>query len=170
MPSINSPKMAEVMHRLSVASPAVFVAITLAATYVVFLPTFLLAAIAPEFAEWLRPSGGPRSLLEAKDIASAIVKGSFAAPLIETIVFQWVPIRILRSWLGLSSWLVIPGSALLFAASHNYRLGYVVFSFLVGLVLATGFVIRDIPEGYPGTLTFVVHSIRNTIATLLVHV
>jgi hypothetical protein len=88
-------------------------------------------------------------------------------PLVETALFQWAPIRLLRTWLKLPTLLAVCTSAALFAVAHTYSIGYVLFTFFVGLVLAYGFVLKDYRGGMAYLLICIVHALRNAIASFL---
>ena len=139
-----------------------FVLLILAATYAVVIPVALLSAVLPSAA--LGP--GPPSM-HSYGLLGRLALGSLIAPLAETALFQWMPIRLLRRKLRLPWPIVVLTSAALFGATHTYSLGYVIFAFLVGLVLAYAFAVRSEPERSPFLLVAIVHAIRNAIATLL---
>jgi hypothetical protein len=143
-------------------NPGVYVLAVVVASYVVVLPFALLQVprldMGPGPDEFLRKLGFSRRLLVA----------SFVAPTLETALFQWIPIRLLRTKLRLPWVPVLTTSAALFAANHLYSLGYVIFAFLLGLVLAYCFAVRDRPGREPFLLTCLVHGLRNGIAVILV--
>ncbi len=85
--------------------------------------------------EWL---DSPLSNSSAGDKAFAAL---VVAPLVETLICQWLVFRIAIA-LGLLpriSWLVVILSGLCFGATHFYSPGYIFVTFFDGLVLATGF-------------------------------
>lgn len=63
----------------------------------------------------------------------ALGLASLVAPLVETAIFQWVPIR----KLGLRWYWGVLLSASMFGVSHWYSLSYMLAAFLVGLVSRT---------------------------------
>lgn len=72
---------------------------------------------------------------------SMFIRGIVLAPIIETLLFQLIPIELLL--LGFLNYtkkqyplLVIIISALLFGLSHYYSIGYIVLTFFIGLYLA----------------------------------
>lgn len=144
--------------------PLAFVYAILFLSYAVLLPLIALDSVV--VSEALHQGGGPKNL-PAFGMAGRLLLGSVAVPLIETAIFQWAPIRVLRTWLKLPSALAIGVSAALFGAAHAYSIGYVVFTFLIGLVLAGGFVAKDYPGGKPYLLICVVHALRNAVSAFL---
>ncbi len=144
--------------------PAAFVYVVLILTYGVLMPLIYLDSLQPH--EALHIEGGP-SNMPAFGLARRLVLGSFVVPAIETAMFQWLPLRLLRNGLKLPSWAAIAISAALFGAAHGYSSGYVVFTFMVGLVLAWAFVARDYDGGRAYLWVGVVHALRNAVSALL---
>jgi hypothetical protein len=144
--------------------PFAFVYLMLLLSYAVLLPMIALDSIVVSDA--LHVEGGPKNL-PAFGMFGRLLVGSVIAPLFETAVFQWAPIRLLRTRLRLPAPLAVCASAAFFAAAHAYSIGYVVFAFFVGLVLAYGFAVRDHPGGRPYLLICAVHALRNAIASFL---
>jgi len=133
-------------------------------SYAVLLPLITLDTVVVSDA--LHQSGGPTNL-PAFGMVGRLLVGSVLTPLVETAIFQWAPIRVLRTWLKLPAIWSIGVSAAAFGAAHTYSIGYMVFTFLIGLVLAMGFVARDHPGGKPYLLICVVHALRNAVSSLL---
>jgi hypothetical protein len=103
---------------------------------------------------------------QSMNVFGRLFVGSVVAPLIETALFQFAPVLLLRRRLGVRWPLVLMASATLFAAAHTYSLHYIVFGFLVGLVLAYGFAVRDKPGDSPFVLVCTVHGLRNAVVSL----
>lgn len=144
---------------LRTLSPMSFALALLAASFVVVAPLAVAGELFPAFV--LGP--GP-STMQSSGLFGRLVLGSIVAPPVETAIFQWAPVRLLQGRLGLPWPLVLVASATLFAASHYYSLGYIAFAFLVGLVLAYGFAVRNRPQDNPFMLVCIVHAIRNAVA------
>ncbi len=142
--------------------PALFVLIVLGGTYVVVLPQALLSLIVPQL-----ELGPGASALKSSGLTTKIVIASILGPLLETWVFQWVPVWLLRGKLHLPWGVILVLAAALFASAHTYSLGYVAYSFFIGLVLVYGYAVRYEPGQRPFLLIFLVHALRNTIATVL---
>jgi len=148
--------------KLRAMHPALFVLFLLGLSYALELPLVLLQS---QFESLQYGDGSPA--IQSADLLGRLFIGSLLGPLVETALFQWAPVRLLHTKLRLPWPLVIFASASLFAITHAYSVGYVVFAFLFGLVLAYGFVVRDGEGQSPFFLVFLVHAIRNGIASLL---
>ncbi|WP_233409934.1 CPBP family glutamic-type intramembrane protease [Burkholderia anthina] len=94
--------------------------------------------------------------------------GSLAAPIVETFVFQWLPIRLIRRTFGGSVYSAIGASTLVFGAAHGYSILYVAVALWGGLTFATVFVLRDYPGGHPFLVIATAHAARNTLASFLI--
>jgi hypothetical protein len=162
-PSTSEPTHAS-LTRLGRLHPVVFVYVILFLSYVVLLPLVLLDTVVDSQA--LHMGGGPKNL-PLFGLGGRLILGSLIAPLVETAIFQWAPIRVLRTWLRLPLPLAVFASAALFGIAHTYSVGYVVFTFFVGLVLAWGFAAKDYRGGWAYLLICVVHALRNAIAVFL---
>ena len=141
-----------------------FVYVILFLSYAVLLPMIALDSVVVSDA--LHQANGPKNL-PAFGMFGRLLVGSILTPLVETAIFQWTPIRLLRTWLKLPTALVVGISAAVFGAAHTYSIGYVVFTFLIGLVLAYGFVVRDYRGGKAYLLICVVHALRNAVSSFL---
>jgi hypothetical protein len=148
--------------RLRALHPALYVLVMLAATFVVLVPLVLVAQFAPS----LSPGDGS-SVMQSSGLMGRLFFGSLVVPLIETLLFQFLPVRLLRRRLHAKWWVTILVSAALFAAWHYYSPGYVIFAFLIGVVLAYCFALRDVPGKHGFVLTFFVHALRNGIVSVL---
>jgi hypothetical protein len=144
--------------------PLLFIYVIWFTSYAVLLPLVALDSVVVSDA--LHQSDGPKNL-PAFGMLGRLLVGSVLTPLVETAIFQWAPIRVLRTWLKLPAVVAVGVSAVAFGAAHTYSIGYVVFTFLIGLVLAAGFVARDYPSGKPYLLICVVHALRNAVSSLL---
>lgn len=151
-------------ERLARLHAVAFVYLIWLMTYAVLLPLVLLDSVVVSDA--LHQSGGPTNLPMFGMVGRLLV-ASVLTPVVETAIFQWLPIRLLRTWLKLPSALAVIASAALFGAAHTYSVGYVVYTFAIGLVLAYGFVLRDHPGGRPYLLICIVHALRNAVSALL---
>jgi len=149
--------------KLRAMPPIGFVLVLLGVSYALEL---ILVLLQTQF-EALRYDGVPEAIQSAGLLGRLLI-GSLLAPAVETALFQWAPTRLLRTKLRLPWPFVIFASAFLFAITHSYSVGYVVFALTFGLVLAYGFAARDAAGKSPFFLIFVVHAIRNGIASLLI--
>ena len=144
--------------------PLAFIYVILFLSYAVLLPLIALDTVV--VSEALHQAGGPTNL-PAFGMVGRLIVGSVITPLVETAIFQWAPIRLLHSWLKLPVAVAVGVSAALFGAAHAYSIGYVVFTLLIGLVLAYGFAVRDHPGGKPYLLICAVHALRNAVSSFL---
>lgn len=142
--------------------PVWFVLVLLTATYVAVVPLELLRFVMPDFSNRNRPA-----YISSLGLPGRLLIGSVIAPMVETALFQWAPTRLLHGKFQLPWCYVIFSSASFFAVSHWYSLSYVFFAFLVGLVLAYGFAVRDAPKGRPFVLVWLVHGLRNGVASFM---
>lgn len=132
----------------------------LAATYIVVLPQAFLVDLLPSL-----ESGPGSKVFDSLDFVGRVFFGSLVVPTIETALFQWAPLRLLRAAFGIGRLTNVVVSASLFALAHTYSLGYICFAFLVGLVLAFGFLARSRPGGQAFLIVFSAHALRNLVAT-----
>lgn len=154
----------QISNQLGRLHPVAFIYVILFLSYAVLLPMIALDTVVVSDA--LHQSDGPKNL-PAFGMVGRLIVGSIITPLVETAIFQWAPIRLLRTWCKLPPALAVCVSAALFGAAHTYSIGYVVFTFLIGLVLAYGFVVKDYPGGKPYLLICVVHALRNAVSSFL---
>lgn len=147
--------------KLSHMSPALYVLTLLAASFVIVVPYALFQTAMPE----LRPGPGSISM-QSLGLVGRILLACVVAPLVETALFQWLPVRVLRGIFQVAWPYVMAVSAGLFAAAHTYTVGYVIFAFLVGLVMAYCFAVRYEHNHRSFSITSFVHSLRNGVGIL----
>lgn len=133
----------------------------LAATYVVVLPQQFLTTLFDS----LETGPGSQSV-ESAGFAGRVFLGSILAPLLETALLQWAPIRVLNGKFALGPVITTIASATLFALAHTYSWGYATFAFAVGLLFAYGYLRRNYPGGNAFFIVFMAHAARNLIATV----
>ena len=92
---------------------------------------------------------------------------SVITPIVETFVFQWIPIRFLRYHFNWSSFKIILVSAILFGLSHYYSLAYIIRGFLIGIILADAFILQEEKQGSPFWAVTAIHGLRNAISMVL---
>ncbi|OXI91946.1 CPBP family intramembrane metalloprotease [Burkholderia sp. AU31652] len=114
------------------------------------------------------PSSGALPEIVKYDLLMRLFVGSLAAPIVETFLFQWLPIRLLRRTFGGNVWSAIGVSTLVFGATHGYSILYVAVALWGGLIFATVFVLRDYPGGRPFLVVATAHAARNTLASILI--
>ncbi|KEZ01133.1 abortive infection protein [Burkholderia sp. MSh2] len=114
------------------------------------------------------PSSGALPEIMRHDLLTRLLVGSLVAPIVETFLFQWLPIRLIRRAFGASVWPAIGASTLVFGATHGYSVLYVTVALWGGLIFATAFVLRDYPGGRPFLVVATAHAARNTLASIVI--
>lgn len=84
----------------------------------------------------------------------------FIAPLIETLIFQYLIIKGVR-YLTKNIHIQCIVSAVLFSVNHNFNVLYMIDAFFIGLILGYTFLIAKIKKSYPFWATFLVHLLLN---------
>ncbi len=138
-------------------------AVLLFASFAVNAPLVFFAELPPISGA----DAGPNEMMQSMSIGTRLFYGSIVVPLFETALFQLGPVLLLRRLLRVRWALVILASATLFAAGHMYSGQYMAFAFLVGLVFAYGFSIRDDQVDRAFVLVAVVHGLRNAVVSLI---
>ena len=133
----------------------------LVATYAAVIPVVIFSEIFD-----LLKVGPGSDVMESAGVLGRLFLGSIFGPLIETITIQWAPIRLLHGKFRKAPVVPILISAVLFALTHSYSVGYAVLTFFIGVVLAYGFQGRDRPGGKAFMIVFIAHALRNLTATI----
>ena len=126
-----------------------------ALSYVVTLPLYLLPSSSDTYT-------GPARIFSLPPYSyflSVVVVG----PMIETVLLQWLPIRLCVKKFGMKTADAGFVSAGLFAIAHPYSIQYVVLAFLIGVVLAGTFVVAEARGSSPFWMVTAVHTLRNGI-------
>ena len=146
-------------------NPIWFVLVILAASYVVLLPFVGLATLIPA----LEQGEGAKSI-RSNGLAAQFIIVAIIGPLLETALNQQLTTWLFRTKLQLKWPIVIFLSAAFFGALHWYSLGYVIFAFHIGLLLAYAYgVLMEKPNGWPFLSVFIIHAVRNGIAIATVY-
>jgi uncharacterized protein len=141
--------------------PVWFVLIGWLASFVVVVPYAIIAELFPS----LRNTGGIN--LASKGLVERVIVACLVAPLLETAMHQWAPHHVLHVlWNVPLPWVLLL-SAAFFGAIHFYSLGYVVFAFLIGFILAHAFAMKHGSAHNPFWLVFWIHPLRNAVAVFL---
>lgn len=90
-----------------------------------------------------------------------------ALPFTETLVGQWLPIRLLTGWLRQPWWLAWAISVIVFTGLHGYTDRAVLTILLGAMVLSTVFVIEARRRGRPVLSTYLTHALANALVLLL---
>jgi membrane protease YdiL (CAAX protease family) len=141
--------------------PIWFVLLMLGMTYFVVLPNAVLSLTE------VMPIGQGSKIMKMSDLHTRLFLGTLLVPFVETLIYQYLPVRVLRTWLKLPWKYVILISAILFGCAHTYSVGYVIFALVIGVVLAYAFALKDEPRQYGFLYVFVIHALRNTVSTFL---
>ncbi|MEM5386777.1 CPBP family glutamic-type intramembrane protease [Paraburkholderia phymatum] len=88
-------------------------------------------------------------------------------PFVETLVGQWLPIRVVSGILRQSWWLAGLASAIAFTCLHGYTDRAVLSIFLGATVLAAVFVIEARRDGRPVLSTYLTHALANAFVLAL---
>lgn len=104
-------------------------------------------------AGWLDAHGGKWIQLPQNHYQTwpFILIAVIVSPLAETLIYQWVVFRLafISEFIRLRSWIAAWLSAAFFGGQHFYSVGYIVLSFVVGLVFAYAFLLSGIfKRGY----------------------
>lgn len=92
----------------------------------------------------------------------------FIAPLIETLIFQYLVIKGVR-YLTKNIHIQCIVSAVLFSLNHNFNVLYMIDAFFIGLILGYTFLIAKIKKSYPFWATFLVHLLLNFYVFVVRH-
>jgi hypothetical protein len=108
--------------------------------------------------------GGPE--LEKYGLWGAFLAVVVVAPLLETLLGQSWPIRLLQRWYPRDRfWLPLVASTLLFSAMHiTYSVWYAVVILPIGTVLSYTYLLYQERKGSSYWVTAGVHAVRNLIA------
>jgi membrane protease YdiL (CAAX protease family) len=112
------------------------------------------------------PVNQEHDFLSTEGLLSLAIVGCLIAPLFETLVLQYAPIRICQISLHWSRRRAIFISALLFGVLHNYNIGYVVAMLGMGLVFAYAFTVFDKKGSNPVLWVTILHTARNVISLI----
>lgn len=135
-----------------------FVIAMLLLTAVVTLPMEYFAAVTQD------DSIGPKTIGKLLEFPLYIV---VLGPLLETVIFQWAPIRFMKNNFQFGNAKIVLISALPFGLLHAYSPLYVLAAFCMGMLLAFGFLVRDEGRGHALWLVALVHGINNGATLLL---
>jgi Type II CAAX prenyl endopeptidase Rce1-like len=100
-----------------------------------------------------------------KDIFISI----FIAPLLETLIAQWLPYIIIR-YFTKNLYVLYFVSSVIFAVGHTYNFWYMATTFFIGLIFIGLFVLlskKSLKKAYWGVV--LVHAFSNTIGVILAH-
>lgn len=147
-------------------SPIKFIIAMVISTFLILIPYLPIAFL---YEKYIGPMGGADAI-KALPGFKQFMYASIICPLLETFFYQYCPIELLRDvkiFKG-NKVIIIIISALLFGLAHTYSYLYVLFAFILGLVFAYSYYVYIERDFSPFWIVFWIHSIRNTISTILV--
>jgi hypothetical protein len=142
-------------------NPIRFILIVVAASFLVLAPYALLVALFPVFAP------GPGTTVPKYSAFVQVSLGVLLAPFLETAVFQALPIELLSRKTMVGWPVIILISSVLFGAAHHYSRGYMLATFLIGVVFSYAYFVRRWKGGRPFLLVFAAHALRNSVSLSL---
>jgi cytochrome bd-type quinol oxidase subunit 1 len=143
------------------SGPIQFILIVVAASFLVLAPYGFLLALFPDLAP------GPGSTVTKYGVFVQVSLGVLLAPLLETAVFQALPIELLSRKTAVGWPVIILISSVFFGAAHHYSRGYMLAAFLIGLVFSYAYFTRRSRGGRPFLLVFAAHALRNSVSLSL---
>lgn len=106
--------------------------------------------------------------LSGFSITSKFIIIVLITPLIETLVFQFIPIEFLKrkKWCKPPFLIIVP--SLIFSMAHYYHFIYVIMAFVGGIILNYYYIETQKISKYPFLLTSLLHSLYNLYGFLFV--
>ncbi|MBM7615047.1 CPBP family intramembrane glutamic endopeptidase [Alkaliphilus hydrothermalis] len=153
---------------LNSLSAPMFIFLMTIITYIVYIPFIPLIKL---FLDKVGPMGGP-SAINSLPPAGIFIVVVIVAPLLETFLFQLMPIKILQWIPALKSrkYIVILVSAALFASTHSYSMLYIFYTFIIGILLAYSFCVYENKKSSAFMVVVLIHALRNAVSFLLSNV
>lgn len=137
--------------------------ILLGLTYIFLIPLIVLIYFFPVF-----ELGSHSTYGEDYSFISLFFILIILAPLLETFIFQWIPIKFFRNKLKLSFTKTCLISAVIFSVNHYYNLGYIIVTFILGYIFVGGYMILQNTNKNAFRVVCMTHALRNLISTLAV--
>lgn len=138
-----------------------------------FVPlTLAILLVVNSILNLLQLNPGDNPIMNQMGLAWSIILGSIIVPVLETAIFQVIPLELIRlipcRKRRVITIIAVIVSAGLFASSHPFSVNYVIFTFIFGLLFATAYLIcRDKENcGYAFMTITLIHSIWNGFATI----
>lgn len=148
-------------NKMKQLSPFMFVITITICTYLILIPFSLV--------EYSCQIPTTKTISQASFLGK-IILASIIGPLIETLIFQHLIIEIIYKIPKIknTNFIAIIISSLSFALTHSYNITYIIYTFIIGLLLAYAFVIYREKSFSSFWIVTLIHSLRNTITTLLI--
>ncbi|MCL2593056.1 MAG: CPBP family intramembrane metalloprotease [Defluviitaleaceae bacterium] len=158
--------MQKLINKLASYNTFIFVMVTLGISFL-FL-AFCRSVIVPWYENLFGPIIGPNHYLDGVPFYVVFIMVALIAPLVETLVNQFLVIYLLLRFTRFPLWIVICISALFFGIAHTYSVYYVFYTFVIGIIFAVAFVACKQKRGYFYAFWVValIHGLFNAIITL----
>ena len=91
------------------------------------------------------------------------------APIIETILFQHLVLKISMNHISKNKWIAIFVSAFLFGISHNYSIPYICKAFITGILYAGLYFLSVLKKKNPIIVVSITHAAYNFIGVVINH-
>lgn len=121
------------------------------------------------FLAWLTNAGDVFAASHIESLIKDIIASIIFAPLVETLLAQWLLFAVVR-YFTKNLYVLYFISSFVFAIGHNYNLWYMVAAFFIGLIYIGLFVVlskKSLKHAYWGVV--LVHAVGNTIAVTWNH-
>ncbi len=143
---------------LQVTALRFIIIFTILSFIVPFISYFLNYLLALIFKITLNNFTGP---LENASILNKAITACIIAPILETLIFQWLIIETMIK--KISSRFAIFTSAALFGLSHFYNPLYIINTFFIGLLFGLVYILAKVKNFNPILITLSIHSVHNFI-------
>ena len=105
------------------------------------------------------------------DSLGRIIAVSVIVPIVETLIFQQLPIVLINRFITKSLTIQILGSALFFGVAHSYHPLYIVYATIMGIIFAFGFCsyYHNKKLKYAFISVTIAHMLRNFMAAISIY-
>lgn len=133
----------------------------------IFIMLLLVRILHLIYVKWIGLSFDPTINIVETDIFFHSLYSIFIAPPLETLIFQFIPIKFLLTYnfFKNNKYLAIIISAMLFASIHCSFFYQIIYSFHMGLILAIFFIVND-KENFGFLHVTMLHAIFNLILVI----
>ncbi|MEI7581788.1 CPBP family glutamic-type intramembrane protease [Runella sp.] len=129
----------------------------------------IISAIFPILA-WLTNAGKVFEASNFESLTKDIIVSIIIAPIIETLIAQYLPYIVLRFFTK-NLYIIYTISSIIFALGHTYNTWYMVATFFIGIIFIGLFAVlskKSMAMAFWGVV--IVHAISNTIAVIYGHI
>lgn len=156
--------MEKYINRFKLSNEWLCILILLITSYVIIIPSALLNELFPSLTLGENPMIGKHPSIYVQFCLAVII-----APIIETLLFQTLPVFVLKDGLNLRYSIICFVSATAFAASHPFSIGYIIFSFIMGLLFVYAYLLISETPKSPFRIVCITHGLRNFLALVATH-